>query len=680
MLRPVGVGVYNLNAQAHDATIELIHEVMAKGVNIKEIYVDTVGPPATYQAKLARIFPSCKVTVSKKADALYPSVSAASIAAKVSRDFALEQYFKLAGLVPDAGEGSVGSGYPSDPKTLTVRLCEGRFSVTDVTIGVDLDSRVVDVDDGKKIKLQIWDTAGQEASQPSLNTSDIQLRSQRKASRYTGIRKTNRPRAVQQYRSVTNSYIRNAAGALLVYDITRKETLYHVQHWLSDLKSLGEPQISIILVGNKCDLSEQRQVQATEAQAWAEENGIKFHVETSAKTGAFVEQAFVEVANEIYRNIRDGAYDLRNKGNGVRANDRLVVLFINASRYYLREGGRQSLYHPTNAPLFFSAADYPSEDREHDQEVSAIYALQKSRRNLYYSVDQDDEDDDKNYSDAGSVNDGIRSSWNPGHSAASDLTETAGGNNMVDVSLGEESLTQRRSDGINLNHDGRFDSLLETSRDTDDPSHPPIQKFRSQNSRSLAPLLNVADSSQETTYPDGRSSERQNTFYGSDAAASKSRIAENRRGPPPDPQTFPASQTKSQVDAGDETEPSVELQKSNCLILGPSGTGKTLIAKTLAKVLDVPFSISDCTAFTQAGYVGEDVDVCVQRLLASCNWDVKRAETGIICLDEVDKIASVKSSSHMRDVSASSAKDPRRHNSRNNEPAIKAKFTTGAQR
>ncbi|KAK6357002.1 hypothetical protein TWF718_001333 [Orbilia javanica] len=98
-------------------------------------------------------------------------------------------------------------------------------------------------------------------------------------------------------------------------------------------------------------------------------------------------------------------------------------------------------------------------------------------------------------------------------------------------------------------------------------------------------------------------------------------------------------------------EPAVELQKSNCLIIGPSGTGKTLIAKTLAKILDVPFSISDCTAFTQAGYVGEDVDVCVQRLLASCNWDVRRAETGIICLDEVDKIASTKSMSHGRDVS-----------------------------
>ncbi|KAK6516832.1 hypothetical protein TWF506_006718 [Arthrobotrys conoides] len=116
----------------------------------------------------------------------------------------------------------------------------------------------------------------------------------------------------------------------------------------------------------------------------------------------------------------------------------------------------------------------------------------------------------------------------------------------------------------------------------------------------------------------------------------------------PFPQSF---HVEAPVPPKESHEPAVELQKSNCLIIGPSGTGKTLIAKTLARILDVPFSISDCTAFTQAGYVGEDVDVCVQRLLASCNWDVRRAETGIICLDEVDKIASTKSMSHGRDVS-----------------------------
>ncbi|QGA17839.1 hypothetical protein EYB26_005515 [Talaromyces marneffei] len=95
---------------------------------------------------------------------------------------------------------------------------------------------------------------------------------------------------------------------------------------------------------------------------------------------------------------------------------------------------------------------------------------------------------------------------------------------------------------------------------------------------------------------------------------------------------------------------STQLEKSNILLLGPSGVGKTLMAKTLARVLDVPFSMSDCTPFTQAGYIGEDADVCVHRLLAAANYDVEKAERGIICLDEVDKIATARVS-HGKDVS-----------------------------
>ncbi|KAE9983482.1 hypothetical protein BLS_004255 [Venturia inaequalis] len=92
------------------------------------------------------------------------------------------------------------------------------------------------------------------------------------------------------------------------------------------------------------------------------------------------------------------------------------------------------------------------------------------------------------------------------------------------------------------------------------------------------------------------------------------------------------------------------IEKSNVLLLGPSGVGKTLMAKTLARVLEVPFSMSDCTPLTQAGYIGEDVEVIVSRLLATANYDVARAEHGIICLDEIDKIATAKVS-HGKDVS-----------------------------
>ena len=91
-----------------------------------------------------------------------------------------------------------------------------------------------------------------------------------------------------------------------------------------------------------------------------------------------------------------------------------------------------------------------------------------------------------------------------------------------------------------------------------------------------------------------------------------------------------------------EDDSSLPLEKTNVLCVGPSGVGKTLMAKTLARILDVPFSMSDCTPFTQAGYIGEDAEICVSRLLAAANYDVTAAERGIICLDEIDKISSAK--------------------------------------
>src|SRR5581483_8313656 len=82
----------------------------------------------------------------------------------------------------------------------------------------------------------------------------------------------------------------------------------------------------------------------------------------------------------------------------------------------------------------------------------------------------------------------------------------------------------------------------------------------------------------------------------------------------------------------------VEIQKSNILLIGPTGTGKTLLAQTLAKMLDVPFAIVDATTLTEAGYVGEDVENIILKLLQAADGDVQRAQTGIIYIDEVDKI------------------------------------------
>ncbi|MCP3998868.1 MAG: ATP-dependent Clp protease ATP-binding subunit ClpX, partial [bacterium] len=96
----------------------------------------------------------------------------------------------------------------------------------------------------------------------------------------------------------------------------------------------------------------------------------------------------------------------------------------------------------------------------------------------------------------------------------------------------------------------------------------------------------------------------------------------------------------------------VELQKSNILMVGPTGVGKTLLAQTLARRLNVPFAIADATALTEAGYVGEDVENILLKLIQAADFDIKRAETGIIYLDEIDKIArKAENPSITRDVS-----------------------------
>ncbi|KAF7544535.1 hypothetical protein G7046_g9769 [Stylonectria norvegica] len=213
--------------------------------------------------------------------------------------------------------GDSGCGKSS----LTIRLCEGRFSPHhDVTIGVEFGSRVVPVGpphskpplpaaaadadkdkaDGlpdppreasagpqKHMKLSLWDTAGQET-----------------------------------YKSVTRSYFRGASGALLVFDLSRKQTFQHVTDWLSDLRQIAEPDIVVILVGNKADLAQQadnkREVTREEAEEWARKNGVMEYVETSAKSGENVEKAFMRVAERIYQNIQAGKYDLNDRRSGVK--------------------------------------------------------------------------------------------------------------------------------------------------------------------------------------------------------------------------------------------------------------------------------------------------------------------------------------------------------------------------
>ena len=106
------------------------------------------------------------------------------------------------------------------------------------------------------------------------------------------------------------------------------------------------------------------------------------------------------------------------------------------------------------------------------------------------------------------------------------------------------------------------------------------------------------------------------------------------------------------VRAGQRAKEEIELQKSNIMLIGPTGSGKTLLAQTLARMLNVPFAIADATALTEAGYVGEDVENILLKIIQAADYDIKKAETGIIYIDEIDKIArKAENPSITRDVS-----------------------------
>lgn len=122
--------------------------------------------------------------------------------------------------------------------------------------------------------------------------------------------------------------------------------------------------------------------------------------------------------------------------------------------------------------------------------------------------------------------------------------------------------------------------------------------------------------------------------------------------PPPHQQQYESDAKRPLVgsDLLDSANTDIRLEKSNILLLGPTGSGKTLLAQTVAKCLDVPFAICDCTTLTQAGYVGEDIESVIAKLLQDANYNVDRAQQGIVFLDEVDKIGAVPGIHQLRDV------------------------------
>ncbi|KAA8499555.1 Ras-related protein Rab-2A [Porphyridium purpureum] len=165
---------------------------------------------------------------------------------------------------------------------LLLQFTDKRFTpIHDLTIGVEFGARIVTIED-TQLKLQIWDTAGQES-----------------------------------FRSITRSYYRGAAGALLVYDITRKDTFAHLESWLEDARQHSHSNMTIILVGNKADLEHRREVPRENGEAFAKQHGLLF-IETSAKDNINVDEAFMQTAGMIYEKVKEGTLDLNSEQHGVK--------------------------------------------------------------------------------------------------------------------------------------------------------------------------------------------------------------------------------------------------------------------------------------------------------------------------------------------------------------------------
>ena len=174
------------------------------------------------------------------------------------------------------GDAAVGKS------NLLLRFAQNDFKMEyQLTIGVEFGAKNIEINN-KKYRLQIWDTAGQE-----------------------------------NYRSITRAYYKNSVCAILVYDITNRDSFEHISSWIDDCLAQSPKTVFMVLVGNKSDLSEKRRVTIEEGQQMAKNHNLLFF-ETSAKTGENVDKIFEESAKEINKKLNEGYYDLESDVCGIK--------------------------------------------------------------------------------------------------------------------------------------------------------------------------------------------------------------------------------------------------------------------------------------------------------------------------------------------------------------------------
>ena len=187
------------------------------------------------------------------------------------------------------GDAAVGKS------NILLRYAHGQFKDEyQLTIGVEFGAKNIEIKN-KIYRIQIWDTAGQE-----------------------------------NFRSITRAYYKNSVCALVVYDITNKDSFKNVSTWIQDCKNQSPKTIFMVLVGNKCDLNDKREVSYEDGNDLAERNNMLFY-ETSAKNGDNIEEIFMNSAQEIAKKIEDGYYDLESDSCGIKQgiNNKKIEVHLN---------------------------------------------------------------------------------------------------------------------------------------------------------------------------------------------------------------------------------------------------------------------------------------------------------------------------------------------------------------